>query len=148
MKLKIIPTKALTLSNVGELSWSWIHKNHIQLQQKKEKIFVVACLRLPENVEWGIFMSTSVQWQTSVLHVQSYCLAYYFNLLLFCSSRFCRRCRCLKPRANERNISLRASPGRYGGGAGKGKRACNYVSIFWISASKNSRRNAGWRRWR
>ena len=57
-------------------------------------------------------MSTSVQWQKSVLHVQSYCLAYYFNLLLFCSSRFCRRFRCLKPRANERNISLRASPGR------------------------------------
>ena len=59
MKLKIIPTQALTLLNVGELSWSWIHKNHIQVQQKKEKIFVVACLRLPENVEWGIFMSTS-----------------------------------------------------------------------------------------
>ena len=50
-----------------------------------------------------------VQWQKSVLHVQSCCFAYYLNLSLFLPSRF-RRCRrCLKPRANERNISLRAS---------------------------------------
>ena len=35
-------------------------------------------------------------------------------------------------------ISLRASsPGRSGWGAGKGRRACNYVSEIWISASKN-----------
>ena len=50
-------------------------------------------------------------------------------LFAFLPSRFCRRRRCLKSRPNERNISLRASsPGRSGGGAGKGKRACNYVS--------------------
>ena len=46
------------------------------------------------------------------------------------------------------SFSLRAnSPGRYGGGAGKGRRACNYVSGIWISASKNSMRNAYWPRW-
>ena len=34
--------------------------------------------------------------------------------------------------------SLRASsPGRSGGGAGKGRKACNYVSGIWISASKS-----------
>ena len=33
--------------------------------------------------------------------------------------------------------SLRSSsPGRSGGGAGKGRRPCNYVSGIWISASK------------
>ena len=33
--------------------------------------------------------------------------------------------------------SLRSSsPGRSGGGAGKGRRSCNYVSGIWISASK------------
>jgi len=33
-------------------------------------------------------------------------------------------------------LSLPSSPGRSGGGAGKGRRACNYVSGIWISASK------------
>ena len=34
--------------------------------------------------------------------------------------------------------NLQAScPGRSGSGAGKGRRACNYVSGIWISASKN-----------
>ena len=87
VKLKIIPTKALTLSNVGELSWSWIQKNHIQVQQKKEKSFVLACLRLPENVEWGIFMSTSCSdkkaWCTcrfAVLHIILTCC--FFALLV------------------------------------------------------------------
>ena len=51
-------------------------------------------------------------------------------LFAFLPSRFRRRRRWLKPRANEGNTSLRASLGRSGGGAGKGKRACNYVSIF------------------
>ena len=32
-------------------------------------------------------------------------------------------------------------------GAGKGRRACNYASAIWISASKKSSRNADWRRW-
>ena len=46
------------------------------------------------------------------------------------------------------SFSLRAnSLGRYGGGAGKGRRACNYVSGIWISASKKSTRNAYWQRW-
>ena len=46
------------------------------------------------------------------------------------------------------SFSLRAnSLGRYGGGAGKGRRACNYVSGIWISASKKSMRNAYWQRW-
>ena len=37
--------------------------------------------------------------------------------------------------------SLRASsPGRSGGGAGKGRRPCNYVSGIWISASKRRRK--------
>ena len=45
--------------------------------------------------------------------------------------------------------SLRASSlGCSGGGAGKGRRACNYIrrSGIWISASKKSMRNADWKR--
>ena len=36
----------LTLSNVGKPSWSWIPKDHIQVQKEKQN-FVVACLRTP-----------------------------------------------------------------------------------------------------
>ena len=43
--------------------------------------------------------------------------------------------------------SLRASsPGRSGAAVEKGRRACNYVSGIWVSASKKSKRNADWRR--
>ena len=44
--------------------------------------------------------------------------------------------------------SLRASsPWPSRGGAGKERRASNYVSGIWISASKTSMRNTDWRRW-
>ena len=44
--------------------------------------------------------------------------------------------------------SLRASSlACAGGGAGKGRRACNFISGIWISASKKSMRNADWQRW-
>ena len=44
--------------------------------------------------------------------------------------------------------SLRASsPGHSGGRAGKGRRACTYVSGIWISASKKSMQNPDWQRW-
>ena len=43
--------------------------------------------------------------------------------------------------------SLRASsPGRSGAAVEKGRRACNYVSGIWVSASKKSKRNADWRK--
>ena len=48
----------------------------------------------------------------------------------------------------EKKKSLRASsPWCSGSKAGKGRRACNYVSGIWISASKKSMWNADWRRW-
>ena len=43
--------------------------------------------------------------------------------------------------------SEQATPGGSGGGAGKGRRARNYVSEIWTSASKKSIRNADQRRW-
>ena len=44
------------------------------------------------------------------------------------------------------SCSMRASfPGLSGGGAGKGRRACNYVSGILVSASKKSMPNADWR---
>ena len=39
----------LTLSKVGELSWSWIPREHIQVQKQKQN-FVVACLRFPTKL--------------------------------------------------------------------------------------------------
>ena len=46
------------------------------------------------------------------------------------------------------NNSLRASsPGRSGSGAGKGRRACNYISRIWISALKKPSKNVDWRGW-
>ena len=47
------------LSIVGELSWSWIPKDHVQVQNEKEN-FVVACLRSQQNVKLGIFTSVRV----------------------------------------------------------------------------------------
>ena len=44
-------SNSITLSNVGELSWSWIPKKHIKVQKE----FVYACLRPPKNVKLGIF---------------------------------------------------------------------------------------------
>ena len=44
------------LSIVGELSWSWIPKDYVQVQNEKEN-FVVACLRSQQNVKLGIFTS-------------------------------------------------------------------------------------------
>ena len=49
-------SKSLTLSNVGEPSWSWIPKNHIQVQKERGN-FVVACV-LPLYIgKLGIFKS-------------------------------------------------------------------------------------------
>ena len=68
-----------TLSNKGELSWSWIPKNYSQVQKTKEN-FVMACLHPPLNVKLGInFHVIIVQRgqrnvQKSVMHVQSCCL--------------------------------------------------------------------------
>ena len=36
----------LTLSNVGGPSWSWMLRDHIQVQKEKQN-FVVGCLRTP-----------------------------------------------------------------------------------------------------
>ena len=48
--------KQLTLS-IGELSWSWILKNNIQVPKEKEKEhFVMAFLHPPKNGKLGIFM--------------------------------------------------------------------------------------------
>ena len=47
------------LSIVGELSWSWIPKDYVQVQNEKEN-FVVACLRSQQNVKLGIFTSVRV----------------------------------------------------------------------------------------
>ena len=46
----------LTLSNVGEPSWSWILRDHMQVQKEKLN-FVVACLRPPYNPKLRVFTS-------------------------------------------------------------------------------------------
>ena len=42
-------------SNVGEFFWSFILKDSIEVQEKKNK--VVLCSRTPENVKLGCFTS-------------------------------------------------------------------------------------------
>ena len=143
MKLKIIPTKPLTLSNVGKLSWSWILKTISKFRKRKKKFS--SSLVYVFQKTWNEALSCRRRAVTKKRDARVELL--FCILFAFLPSRFCRRRGCLKPRPNERNISLRASPGRSGGGRGKGKRACNYVSVFWISASKTSMRNADWRRW-
>ena len=49
-------SKSLTLSNVGEPSWSRIPKNHIQVQKERGN-FVVACVLPLYIVKLGIFTS-------------------------------------------------------------------------------------------
>ena len=75
--------------NVGKFFLSWILKDCIKVQEKKEKVFVFvgaftlySCSDGKKNV------------QKSVMHVQSCCFV-SLNLLLFCRSRCCRRRRCL-----------------------------------------------------
>ena len=68
-------------SNVGELSWSWILKNNIQVQKEKEN-FVMAFLHPPLNGKLGIFMSLLCSdgkeiYKKSVLHVQCCFFAYW-----------------------------------------------------------------------
>ena len=53
---RLFLTNSVVLSIVGELSWSWIPKDHVQVQNEKEN-FVVACLRSQQNVKLGIFTS-------------------------------------------------------------------------------------------
>ena len=48
-------SNSLTLSNASDLLWSWISINHIQVHKEKEN-FVIACLRLSQNVKSGILM--------------------------------------------------------------------------------------------
>ena len=77
-----------TLSNKGELSWSWIPKNYSQVQKAKEN-FVMACLHPPLNAKLGInFHVVVVQRrernvQKSVMHVQSCCFAKWIKPIAF-----------------------------------------------------------------
>ena len=79
--VSIFITNNLLWSNVGELSWSWILKNNIQVQKEKEN-FVMAFLHPPLNGKLGIFMSLLCSdgkeiYKKSVLHVQCCFFAYW-----------------------------------------------------------------------
>ena len=78
-------------SNVGNIFLSWILKDCIKIQEKKQKVVVL--FSRPQ------FHAVVVHWwqrnvQTKVMHVQSCCFA-NLNQLLFCRSRWRRRRRCL-----------------------------------------------------
>ena len=82
-----------------------------------------------------------------MLHVQSCCVTYYFNLLLFLPSRFRRRRRCLKPRANERNISLLAEALRGALAAGREKeieRATSSLEFEYLHRKSRCEMLIGW----
>ena len=92
-------SNSLTLSNVGELSWSWIpEKPHPSSEWERKfhsSLFTSSIKR-----EIRHFLVVVVQWrqrnvQKSVMHVQSCCFA-NLNLLFFWSSRCRRRRRILR----------------------------------------------------
>ena len=83
--------------NLGNVFWSWILRDCIDVQEKKKKV-VVFCSRVPNYVEIRYFHVVVVQrgkrnGQKSVMHVRSCCFAHQ-NLLFFYRSRWRRRC-CL-----------------------------------------------------
>ena len=80
-------------TSLGNLFWSSILKECIEVQEKK-KVVAVACSRPWQKVKLGIFGRKKWIVQTSVIHVHSWCFA-YLNLLLFCCSRRRRRRGCL-----------------------------------------------------
>ena len=86
-------------SNLGNFFWSWVLKDCIEVQKKKEE--ESRCLVFTSSTKGEIrhFHVVVVQWrqrnvQKSVMHVQSCCFA-NVNLLLFCRPRCRRRRRCL-----------------------------------------------------
>ena len=69
----------LTLSNVGELSWSWIPKNHIQVRKKKEILSsLVHVYPPPQNMKLDIFTSSSRSDDKEMLKVCCTCIGVEF----------------------------------------------------------------------
>ena len=69
--LRLFHLTAFTLSNVGKLSWSWIPKNHIQVEKGKQN-FVVYMIIFSIKLDIRDFHIVVEQWrqrQRSVLHV-------------------------------------------------------------------------------
>ena len=71
--------------------WSWILKDWIKVQEKKNEV-VVLCSHSPQNVEFWHFHDIVVQWQQrnvkkSLMHVQSCCFANLNPLLFWHSCR-------------------------------------------------------------
>ena len=104
-------------SNVGKCFWSWIPKDRIKVQEKKNK--VEHCLLFPSSTkrETRQFHAVVVQRrqrnvQKSVMHVQS-CWFACLNLLLFCCSRCRRRRRCVNSLLGGSKFSI---PGYFGVG--------------------------------
>ena len=79
----------LTLSIVGEPSWSWIPKKSIQVQKGKEK-FVVVCLRSPQNLKVGNFTLQSCS-DGKEVYQKAWCTCKVVVLLIFFF--WCSRCR-------------------------------------------------------
>ena len=105
--------------NVGQCSWSSITRDGMQGPGEEGKFLVM----------WSYLPFNARNVSRSVVHVSR----------LFLHSR-CQRHVCL-------HSLWASSPGHSGSRAGKGRRACYYVSGIWITASKKSMRNADWWRW-
>ena len=79
-------------TSLGNLFWSSILKDCIEVQEKKKEV-AVSCSRPWQKVKLGVFGRKKWIVQTRVIHVHSWCFA-YLNLLLFCCSRRRRRRWC------------------------------------------------------
>ena len=81
-------------TSLGNLFWSSILKECIEVQEKKKGSRCCVFTSLTWKVKLGVFGRKKWIVQTSVIHVHSWCFA-YLNLLLFCCSRRRRRRGCL-----------------------------------------------------
>ena len=69
--LRLYDPTAFTLSNVGELSWSWIPKNHIQVKKGKQNflVYLIIFSIKRDITDFHIVVDQWRQRKRSVLHM-------------------------------------------------------------------------------
>ena len=96
---RLVYLEPLSLSIVGDFSWSWIFKGFIHVQMEKGEFVVVSVHVLHETSHWEVTRrSRAVDVKDnsivlkSLMDVPSSCFADKTNCFLRCCCRRCRRC--------------------------------------------------------
>ena len=93
VSIVIIPTRITYFVNASELFWSWISINHIQVHEEKET-FVIASLRLSQNVKLGIFIWQSCS-DSKEMYKKVWCTCKVVVCLIKPLLFLLSRCRCI-----------------------------------------------------